>query len=176
MWLSHQTKLYEELCALICVMWIIFPIRCLQLEQWRFFFLIDLDFCCVSLRCCRQIIKRKFFLCRGGMVFWGGRTCVLPFFIHPHLTQRENAMKIKPDSRTDGIHYELAARTHLVSLLLSLSSVVYMYFPLQSPLSVSCSCLSPLQKTWYQYVHCCHFSFQSVRFMSIFTGPVQSVC
>lgn len=36
------------------------------------------------------------------MEFWGGRTHVLPFFIHPHLTLRENARKIKPDSWTGG--------------------------------------------------------------------------
>lgn len=82
---------------------IISPIRCLRLEQRRFFFLIDLDFCCALLCCCREIIKRSLYRCRGGAVSWRGRTRVLPFFIHPRLTLRQNVVQIKPGSWAGGV-------------------------------------------------------------------------
>lgn len=53
---------------------------------------------------------------------------------------------------------------------LPLSSLLFV-LPLQSIFGFY-SHPNPLQKAWNYFVLCCHFTFQSLHFMSIFTEPV----
>lgn len=63
-----------------------------------------------------RLLKDNFCNAEEARYCGEGRTHVLPFFVHIHLTSRENAMKIKPDSWTDGINYRTCPRRNCCSV------------------------------------------------------------
>lgn len=48
-----------------------------------------------------RLLEDNFSWCRGGVVFWAGRTCTLPFCTHSHLTQK--ILWRPQQTQTDGI-------------------------------------------------------------------------